>query len=389
MRISIDDIRPFNDAEAVRALRRASYNPLALLISRFVFPDRSCLELSRTLRQVGSIDDYQRRVMSPLVENAVARTSSGFSFDGFEKISSAGKFLAISNHRDMILDVALTQWILLQKGLPLMEVCIGNNLIRDNALMSDLLRSNRMVSVLRGLPAREMYEASACLSEYIRESVTSQRCSVWVAQKEGRAKNGEDRTAQGLLKMLNMSGKGSFAENFEALNIVPLSISYEYEPCDLFKARELYVSESRKYKKRHGEDTRSIIEGVRQWKGGIHLSADKPITREELAALDGQSGNDRFRLMRRILDERIIRGYKLWKTNYIAYDLLHGVEKYRDEYDAEDRGRFVEYVDAKIAKAGRAVSDLAEFRRVFLGIYAAPVSDKKRLLSSNDLSDSE
>ncbi len=379
MGVNIDDIRPFNDAEAVKALRRASFNPLALLISRFVFPDHSCLELPRTLRRVASIDDYQRRMMSPLVENTVARTSSGFSFDGFEKISSAGKFLAISNHRDMILDVALTQWILLQKGLPLMEVCVGNNLSRDNALMSDLLRSNRMVSVLRGLPPKEMYEASSCLSEYIRESVSSQRCSVWVAQKEGRAKNGKDRTSQGLLKMLNMSGKGCFAENFEELNIVPLSISYEYEPCDLFKARELYVSKSKKYRKRHGEDTGSIIEGVRQWKGGIHLSADKPITHEELSTLEGKSGNDRFRLMCRILDERIIRGYKLWKTNYIAYDLLHGGEKYSGEYSLEERDEFVEYADSRIDRAGKLVSDREEFRKVFLGIYSSPVSDKEDL----------
>lgn len=202
---------------------------------------------------------------------------------------------------------------------------------------------------------------------------------MWIAQREGRTKDGFDKTEQGLLKMFDMSGEGSFQENFEALNIIPVSISYEYESCDIRKARELLISEKEKYVKKKHEDTHSIISGVKQWKGGVNLFIDKPLTGEEIAQAAQLGKNDRYQALRQILDNRIIRGYKLWKTNYMAYDLLHGENKYADRYSAEDLEKFKAYTEHKLSKVERSL-DRDALRIKFLQIYGNPVVNKESII---------
>lgn len=373
-------ISPYTDEEAVEALRRVAQNPFLPIVSKFLFPDEPFYTLRRLLKSINSIDDFQQVVMSKMIMTVIQRSSSGFTFDGLENVPKDRKFLAVSNHRDIILDPAMIQWTLFYNDLPLTEICVGSNLLESNRMVSDLLRSNRMIKVIRGISARELYLSSKLLSSYIRDRITSGGSSVWIAQREGRTKNGLDKTEQGLLKMFDMSGKGSFEENFNELNILPMSISYEYESCDIRKARELLISRKQKYVKKKHEDTHSIISGISQWKGGINLSIDKPITPEEVHEASILDKNDRYQALRKTLDERIIRNYKLWKTNFIAYDMLEGKGKYSDRYSKENVEEFEGYMAHKLGKVERSLNH-DELKQIFLDIYANPVRAKEELLN--------
>lgn len=373
-------ISPYTDEEAVKALRRVAQNPFLPIVSKFLFPDEPFYTLRRLLKSINSIDEFQQVVMSKMIMTVIQRSSSGFTFDGLENVPKDRKFLAVSNHRDIILDPAMIQWTLFHNDLPLTEICVGSNLLESNRMVSDLLRSNRMIKVIRGISARELYLSSKLLSSYIRDRITSGGSSVWIAQREGRTKNGLDKTEQGLLKMFDMSGKGSFEENFNELNILPMSISYEYESCDIRKARELLISRKQKYVKKKHEDTHSIISGISQWKGGIHLSVDKPITPEEVHEASILDKNDRYQALRKTLDERIICNYKLWKTNFIAYDMLEGKGKYSDRYSKENVEEFEGYMAHKLGKVERSLNR-DELKQIFLDIYANPVRAKEELLN--------
>ena len=373
-------ISPYTDEEAVEALRRVAQNPFLPIVSKFLFPDEPFYTLRRLLKSINSIDDFQQVVMSKMIMTVIQRSSSGFTFDGLENVPKDRKFLAVSNHRDIILDPAMIQWTLFHNDLPLTEICVGSNLLENNRMVSDLLRSNRMIKVIRGISARELYLSSKLLSSYIRDRITSGGSSVWIAQREGRTKNGLDKTEQGLLKMFDMSGKGSFEENFNELNILPMSISYEYESCDIRKARELLISRKQKYVKKKHEDTHSIISGISQWKGGINLSIDKPITPEEVHEASVLDKNDRYQALRKTLDERIISNYKLWKTNFIAYDMLEGKGKYSDRYSKENVEEFEGYMAHKLGKVERSLNH-DELKQIFLDIYANPVRAKEELLN--------
>ena len=374
------DIRPYTDEEAVAALARVSRHPMLPVISKYLFPSLPAGTVSHMLRGIGSIDQFQDEVMYAIVEAVLAKTSNGFSCNGLEYLHGVnGKFLALSNHRDIVLDPALIQYELKRTGLPYTEICVGSNLITGQ-LLEDLMRSNRMIKVIRGIGARELYLSSRRLSQYIRESIVSGRASIWIAQREGRTKNGLDTTEQGLLKMFDMSGEGSFEENFQELHIVPMSISYEYESCDSRKAREVLLRRSGPYIKKPKEDLHSILTGIRQQKGRIHLEIGEPLTAAEISAAAKCEKNDRYQAIRHALDRRIIAGYRLWKTNYMGHDLLYGKREFLDAgmYDETDLRDFEKYIAHKLGKLERRL-DQAELRKIFLGIYAGPVDAKRTL----------
>jgi hypothetical protein len=257
------------------------------------------------------------------------------------------------------------------------EIAVGDNLI-TNQTIEWLIRSNRMIKVVRGISARELYLSSQLLSKYIRLNITEQRSSIWLAQRQGRTKNGYDITEQGLLKMLDMSGKADFKTNFEELNIIPMSISYEIEPCDILKARELVISRKRKYVKAEGEDFKSIVTGIMQQKGDIHLNIGKPLTSEEIEQASLCDKNDRYQLIRHAVDLRVIEGYKLFKNNYIAYDIANHSFKYSHMYEKADLEQFVTYMEHQLDTVEPEVNR-EDLRRIFIDIYANPVVTKELL----------
>ena len=375
------DIRPYTDEEAVEALGRVSRHPMTPVISKYLFPDLPASTMSHMLRSIGSVDQFQEEVMYAVVAAVAAKTSAGVTWAGLEHLKAleGKKFLLISNHRDIVLDPALIQFMLKQEGLPTTEVCVGSNLL-GSQLVEDLMRSNRMIKVIRGVGPRELYRSSQVLSQYIRESITSGRASIWIAQREGRTKDGLDATEQGLLKMLELSGEGSFEENFLDLHIVPLSISYEYESCDARKAREVLLRREGPYVKKAKEDLHSILTGIRQQKGRIHLQVGEPLRADEVGAAASADRNERYQVLRGTLDRRIIGGYQLWKTNYMADDLQRGCTKWADAgmYTAAELDAFEKYIAHKLGKLERRL-DQAALREIFLGIYAGPVRAKEGL----------
>lgn len=373
------DISPYTDAEAVEALGKLADHPAVVEVSKAIFPDKEPEFLRKILKSVKSIDEFQILVMNKAVEWVLSTTAHNFSYDGIGNLKKInGKFLAMSNHRDIILDPAITQVVLYRNAIPMTEIAVGSNLL-TNKYIEYLIRSNRMIKVIRGINARQLYLSSQVLSKYIRECITSGRSSIWIAQREGRAKDGIDTTEQGLLKMLDMSGTADFTTNFEELNIVPLSISYEYEPCDILKARERLISRTQKYVKGSREDLISIMTGIEQQKGNIHLNIGSPLTHDEIEAASCCNKNDRYQAVRHVVDVRIIEGYKLWKTNYIGYDMVNHTFKYRDKYTPEDVAQFTDYVEHQLDKVEQSLCR-ADLRDIFLRIYANPVVSLENLM---------
>ncbi len=373
------DISPYTDAEAVEALGKLADHPAVVEVSKAIFPDKEPEFLRKVLKSVKSIDEFQILVMNKAVEWVLSTTAHNFSYDGIGNLKKInGKFLAMSNHRDIILDPAITQVVLYRNAIPMTEIAVGSNLL-TNKYIEYLIRSNRMIKVIRGINARQLYLSSQVLSKYIRECITSGRSSIWIAQREGRAKDGIDTTEQGLLKMLDMSGTADFTTNFEELNIVPLSISYEYEPCDILKARERLISRTQKYVKGSREDLISIMTGIEQQKGNIHLNIGSPLTHDEIEAASCCNKNDRYQAIRHAVDVRIIEGYKLWKTNYIGYDMVNHTFKYRDKYTPEDVAQFTDYVEHQLDKVEKSLCR-ADLRDISLRIYANPVVSLENLM---------
>ena len=370
-----ESISPYTDEEAAEALSKLAEYPVVTQISQHFFPEESPDYLKNILIRVKTIDEFQTLVMQKVVRWVIDHTGHNFSYDGIANIPTDKKFLALSNHRDIILDPAITQLVLKTNGFPMTEIAVGDNLITSKAI-EYMIRSNRMIKVIRGVSARELYLSSQLLSRYIRLNVTENRRSIWLAQRQGRTKNGYDMTEQGLLKMLDMSGTGDFQKDFEDLNIIPMSISYEIEPCDILKARETVISRSQKYVKAEGEDWNSIMVGIMQPKGNIHLNIGKPLTSEEIADAAQCDKNDRYQFIRTAVDKRVIEGYKLWPNNYVAYDMLYSTDKYASNYSEEDKAKFIGYMEHQLGTVEPEVNR-DELREVFLGIYANPVLAKE------------
>ena len=370
------EIRPFNDFETREAMLRISKHPLLSPIIQYLFPDKNLYEMREHIASLKTVDEFQAKVMSNVIQKIISDTSRNLTYSDVERFKDNKKHLLISNHRDILLDSAIIQLIFFVNGIQTSEMAVGDNLITD-VFIEDIARSNKMIKVERNKNPRDFYNSSILLSHYIRETITSGRSSVWIAQRNGRTKDGKDMTEQGLLKMFDMSApSGDFVEDFNDLSIVPVSISYEYEPCDILKAKELYISRRRKYEKAPGEDLNSILTGIMQFKGNIHVNFCDTITREELTWCSNMEKNDRYKNLSEIIDRKIISSYKLSKNNYIAYDLLNHSNKYSSYYSESDRQSFLSYINYKLSGIDEGQKEIEE---IFLTIYSGPVFNNERI----------
>lgn len=383
-----EEIRPYNDAEASEALKRVADHPLLRGVSKYLFPEADPTLLAGLLKSVNSVDEFQAKVMSIAVEGVIKKTMTSFTYSGLDSFMADSngnypRYLIVSNHRDIVLDSALIQIILFRNSLPLTEIAVGDNLISQK-FIEDLIRSNRMVKVTRGATVKEAYQSSKILSEYLRKRVVNQESSIWIAQRNGRTKNGYDITEQGLLKMLNMSGQGDFASNFKELKIIPAAISYEFEPCDILKAIESYKKKNllagEKYVKAENEDLNSIITGIIQGKGSVNITFCEPISVKEIEIADEFEKNVKFQRLGEIIDKKIHQAYKLTPNNYIAYDMLkeeslNSLEFTLDntgKYTEEQKDIFLKYLEKRLAKVNGDM-DVNAIRKYLLEIYANPL----------------
>lgn len=366
-----DDIRPYNDSEVHPALERIVANPLFSNISKYLFPGMDENLFKQALLSCYTKDDFQVKIMSRIVDKVLADTTKGLSYEGMEYFDGGKKYLIVSNHRDIVLDSAIIQLILYKAGTQTTEIAVGDNLI-TSSFIEDITRCNKMIKVVRSTSPREVYTTSKKLSEYMRCNVSTQESSIWIAQRNGRTKDGADVTEQGVLKMFDMSGSGDFVKDFAELHIMPASISYEYEPCDLYKAVEMYIKRRQKYVKAEGEDLNSILTGIMQPKGRVHIQFNEPVTLQEIEDAAQLDKNERFKALGAAMDRKILANFKLWPNNYIAYDMLNGGGRFAGKYTVEEKEAFEGYVTDKLGKAG-IEADMDELREIFLSIYANPV----------------
>ena len=374
-----DDIRPYYEDEIPAAMQRIAASDAFPILCSYVFPDRNIEEMRAMVSSLQTVEEFQHKVMIPFNEQVIRRSITSFTFDGLNRISRDTAYLYVSNHRDIVLDSSLLQYVLVAHGFATTEITFGANLM-CTPLIIDIGKSNKMFRVERGGTPKEFYRCSLHLSEYIRHVITERNSSVWIAQRNGRTKDGNDRTDQGIIKMFSMSHPEDKIESLSELHIVPVSVSYEWESCDILKAFELYQRRQQQtYVKRPGEDVTSILTGFHQPKGRVHFEVCPPIDPCELMAYQCQTQNEYHQCVAQLIDQRITRHYRLWPNNYIAYDILYGTKDYSRLYTADERKAFLDHIaelDMIASSEQYAGIDLEVLHEIFLGIYANPVRNK-------------
>ena len=365
-----DDIRPYRDDEIPAAMQRIVNDQYFPAVARYVYPDNTVDEVKSILLGCHTIYEFQSTVMKQVNEQVIGRTTDGLTYGGIERLDPSKSYLFISNHRDIVLDSCMLMYILHQNGHRIGEITFGSNLMRGQMVI-DIGKSNKMFKVERGGSPRQMYVNSIHLSDYIRYALVEKKESIWIAQRNGRTKDGLDRTDQGLIKMLGLSGGKDRIKALADMNIVPVSVSYEWESCDILKALELYASRDGKpYVKKPGEDLNSILTGITQPKGRVHIEICEQLTADDLRAIPADYVDAQFRhSVAEIMDKRICGGYRLYPNAYIAHDIRSGSRLYADYYTQEQYNAFI----SRLAELEKYGSDPV-LKDIFLGIYANPVN---------------
>ena len=369
-----DSIRPYNDKEFAAAIKRITNHEYLPIIINTVFLNTDAQQYIKGMKSYKTVRDFQHGFMRDVVENILKKTATDFTYNSLENVTSKCNMF-VSNHRDIALDAAILCYVFAINDMECFEVAIGSNLMQGDFVI-DIAKINKMFKIARSGSAKDFYRDSILASEYMRHVINEKQQSVWIAQRNGRTKDGDDKTELGVLKMFSLSSDKAFVENFAELNITPIAISYEYEPCDFLKTMELYISSFQKYVKEPGEDLRSIIAGIMQQKGKINISVTPSITREELEYCDQFEKNAKFTHLAEIIDKRIYQNYKLFKNNYIAYDILNGTHTYEDQYSNDDKDNFVEYMRSGLSKLPCTKDgEMTEMENIFLKMYANPVKN--------------
>ena len=364
-------IRPYYDHEVPQALQRIKKNSLIAAMLAYAFPNDTEEERIARLLSCQTVADFQVSIMVQVVEKAIEKSMSGFTYEGFEHLDPSKAYVFISNHRDIILDTSLLNVALHRNGLGMTASAMGDNLLRKRHLKT-LAMLNRNIIIYRSLPPREALEHSRLVSEYIHDCITHHR-NVWLAQREGRTKNGDDRTQQGVLKMLSLSAPDDITplQYLKQLHLVPMAISYEFDPTDVLKLPALVAQhQGVAYVKSQKEDFENIIQGLLGQKGRVHISVGKPLNEAlDVIAQEHKHLNKQLQAVAECLDKEIHQQYKLFPANYIAYDLLHQTSAYKDYYNEKEFRQFERRMNNR-SKSG----DISQEK--FLEMYANPVKNK-------------
>lgn len=367
-----DHIRPFYDSEVNGAILSVIHHPMMKALMSFTFPDVEDSIWMEQLKKTHSKRDFQVNFIYQAVQMVLEKSSEGLTTSGFEKLETHTPYLYISNHRDIILDTSLINVSLCDHNLIMTASAIGDNLVQKSFLHT-LSRLNRNFLVQRGLPPRELLHSSKLMSEYIYQLVSRENRSVWIAQREGRTKDGNDTTQQGVLKMLAMaSDEENLMDYFKKIKIVPVSISYEYDPTDALKMPQLLAkAKDEIYIKEKNEDFMTLLSGIMGQKKRIHIEVGEVLDKElDKITLDQDNINKQIQALAQVIDDSIITAYKLWPTNYIAYDLLNNTSKYANHYTEREKLLFERRLEMRIDIENPIM------REGFLAMYANPVINK-------------
>lgn len=367
-----DSIRPFAPEELPEVFDRLVQNEQFCQVLAYLYPGVPVEAIRQKMHQCKSNLEFQKAFCYEFLKNLLAKASLGCDAD-FSNLDLRNRYTFISNHRDIVLDSALLHVMLFDAGCDTTtEIAIGDNLLKL-PWVKDIVRLNKSFIVQRSLPMRQMLAASKLLAEYMHFVIAEKNDNVWIAQREGRAKDSNDRTAEAILKMMTMGGEGSIKERLLSLHLVPLAISYEYDPCDFLKAQEFQLRRDvADWKKGPMDDVISMQTGIMGYKGHIHYHA-APCIDEWLRALpDDMPKTEFYTAVAEHLDHEIWRGYRLYPSNFVALDLLRGIAEHADRYTTEDRQRFEAYLDAQLKKVQLPNPDWAFLRKNVLTMYANP-----------------
>jgi len=364
-----DEIRPYYNDEIPEAMQRIADAHEIGNIASFLFPEMNLTEVRDMIRDIETIEEFQKLIAGKAFQKIVKQTTKGVTINGFENIDTSKNHIFVMNHRDIVLDSTLFQIALMEHGFKTTEICIGDNLMPTQFFV-DIWRSNKMVKVIRGAGIREILQNSLVFSKYLRNTIVNKQESVWIAQRNGRTKDGIDITDPALIKMLAMSGTSDVLASIAELNIIPVAISYQIEPCDWMKTRELFLSKNAPYQKAPNEDFQSILTGIMQKKGEVHIAIGKPIN-SKLDSCRNLPNNAIFKGIAKLIDDEINSNYKLFDNNYIAFDLLNRTDKHAQHYTDEAKEQFIINMNEKIAQIG--LKFYPELCKIFYSIYANPV----------------
>lgn len=378
-KINFDDIRPFDDSEVNEYLRLLIEDNDFGNILQFIFQDANRIgQIKQALANIHTVKDLQFGFMYKLIEDLILKKSTdGLSSSGLENLDKGTAYLFISNHRDIVLDSALMNYLIVREGMNTTEIAIGNNLLIEKWI-EYAVKLNRAFVVRRNLPVRELLVASKKLSEYIRRDITVKNSSVWIAQREGRTKDGNDKTQTSLIKMLNLSNVKEIGEGFKELRIVPLSISYEIEPCGFSKVYELYKKRTEGYEKTQEDDLRSMGEGLIRPKGRVHFGFGQPIDAQIDLIDKDEPVQSQMEKISDSIDKQIYSSFKLWPNNYIAEDILNDTTQNSSEYTSEQFEKFNLMLDEALATIP---GEKEVIRSMFLQMYMNPIINKRNTQS--------
>ena len=372
---SYDNIKFYPDSEVNKVLLTLTSHPMFKELMSFTFPDKDETYFQQLFQSIHSIYDFQSKVIYHTMQRILEKTSESLTSNGFDELQDDKSYFYISNHRDILLDTSLLNVKLYENNKIMTASAVGDNLVQKSFLMS-LAKLNRNFIIRRGLSARELLQSSKEVSAYIHELLQHDNRSVWIAQRQGRTKDGWDETHTGVLKMIGMNcDEDNLMDYFKKLRIVPVSISYEYDPTDKLKMPRLMAELSDEaYIKEKNEDFINLMSGVLGQKKRIHIEMGKPLD-EEIEEIKNCQLNTTKQIQEiaKILDKSIVKNYKLWPTNYIAYDLLHQTTNFQQKYTEEEKQLFLRRLELRVDKNNETMVN------GFLSMYANPVLHKIKL----------
>ena len=370
-----DDIRPFNDDEVTEAMNKLLQDTEFQEVMKFIFPEQKKENLISWLRSFRNRYDFQHQLIKLLMYRITDKCADSLECTGFENIRQDKNYTFISNHRDIVMDAALLCLLLSHDGYNTVEIAIGDNLL-IRPWIKDLVRLNKSFIVKRGVGIRQMLEVSQHLSRYIHYAITEKKESIWIAQREGRAKDSNDYTQESVLKMLAMAGGADYRKAIMDLNIVPLSLSYEYDPCDFLKAKELQQKrDNPDFQKSPDDDLDNMRVGIFGYKGRIHFQFGQAINSDLKEIANETPKAEWFSKTASLIDREIFRNYCFYPINYVAYDRLENGNRFADRYTAEEAEKINAYFDKQLGKINLPDKDIPFLTEKILGMYANPLKN--------------
>jgi len=370
-----DDIRPYYDEEVAPAIGKLLKNPQFQEIMKYLFPEEKRGQVEKLMQTFTSKYNFQAFFIRGVVWDLLHRTATGVSCKGFENVSKMNARVYISNHRDIVLDPAILNVLLFDNGFETVEIAIGDNLLLADWI-KDIVRLNKSFLVKRSASLRQLLEVSQHLSRYIHHTILDKNQSIWIAQREGRAKDSNDRTQESLLKMLAMAGDQSFLKNLAELNLTPVTFSYEYDPCDYLKAKEYQQKrDNPDFNKSQDDDLLNMQTGLLGNKGRIHLQIGRPIN-PPLLKLNNLAGKNELAFqVADIIDKAIFLNYQFYPINYVAYDRLVENGLFSEKYTLEDVENVERYFQQQLDKIDLPDKDVPFLMKIMLEMYANPVKN--------------